>query len=64
MVLLMATDLLKWILQLGNDGAARNAAAACAEHRAAEARAAAVVRRFNLPAVPAMPRRIQTNPAA
>jgi hypothetical protein len=59
----MANDLRTWLLQLGNDGAARNAAAACAERRAAEARANAVARRFTPPA-PVTPRRVNTNPAA
>jgi len=35
-----------WLLRLGNAGAARNAAAACAERRAAEARAEATAKRF------------------
>jgi hypothetical protein len=55
----MAPDLRTWLLQLGNDGAARNAAAACAERRAAEARVAAVARRFTPPA-PLTPRRVNT----
>lgn len=35
-----------WLVQLGNAGAVRNAAAVCAERRAAEMRAEAVARRF------------------
>ena len=38
--------LTSWLLRLGNAGAARNAATACAERRAAEARVDALVRRF------------------
>lgn len=38
----------QWLLQLGNAGAIRNAAASVAERRALEARTNATVRRFNL----------------
>jgi hypothetical protein len=57
----MAPTLTSWLLQLGNAGAARNAAAACAERRALEARNEAMMRKFTqLPA----PRRSRPNPAA
>jgi hypothetical protein len=36
----------EWLLKLGNAGAVRNAAAVVAERRAAEARASALLRRF------------------
>jgi len=41
----MAT-LTDWLLRLGNAGAVRNAAAMCAERRAMQAQADALVRRF------------------
>jgi hypothetical protein len=56
----MAPTLTTWLLQLGNAGAARNAAAACAERRAKDARAEAMLRRFNEFRTP----RQKTNPAA
>jgi hypothetical protein len=42
----MARTLTMWLVQLGNAGAARNAAAACAQRRAADARTEAFLRRF------------------
>lgn len=56
-------DLTSWLLRLGTAGAARNAAAACAERRAAEARVDAMARRFAATS-PAAQRRISTHPAA
>ena len=41
-------SLTAWLTQLGNAGAIRNAAAMCAERRAADMHAAAMVRRFRL----------------
>lgn len=37
----------QWLMQLGNAGAVRNAAASVAERRAAEARLRATMRRFD-----------------
>lgn len=42
----MAPSLTTWLLQLGTAGATRNAALACAERRAAQARTDATMRRF------------------
>ena len=56
----MAPTLTTWLLQLGNAGAARNAAAACAERRAMDARIDAVMRRFTEIRTPQQ----KTSPAA
>jgi hypothetical protein len=58
----MAT-LTDWLVRLGNTGAVRNAATVCAERRAAEARADALVRRFEQTNVQTE-RRLTTTPAA
>jgi len=52
-----------WLVRLGNAGAIRNAATACAERRAGDARAEALMRRFEQ--TPAQTqRRVTTTSAA